>query len=49
MLKWHKINISGNNFIFIVFLLSSVANMGANYICIKYISKVFWVEGDKLC
>ena len=43
MLKWHKTNNSGNNFlfIFIVFLLSSVANMAANYVCIKLISKVF--------
>ena len=43
MLKWHKTNNSGNNFlfIFIVFLLSSVANMAANYVCIKHISKVF--------
>ena len=44
MLKRHKTNNSGNNFLFIfVFLLSSVANMVANYvcICIKHISKVF--------
>ena len=32
MLKWHKTDNSGNNFlfIFIVFLLSPVANMAAN-------------------
>ena len=41
MMKWHKTNISGNNFLFtvIVFLLSPVANMVANYIRIKYIFK----------
>ena len=47
MLKWNEINNSGNNFlfIFIVFLPSQVANMVANYVCIKYISKVFgWKE-----
>ena len=47
MLKWHETNISGNNFLFlfIVFLQSPVANMAANYICIKYKSKVFgWKE-----
>ena len=47
MLKWPENNISGNNFlIFIVFYyINPVANMAANYICIKYISKVFgWKE-----
>ena len=47
MLKWHETNNSDNNFrfILIVFLPSPVANMAANYICIKYKSKVFgWKE-----
>ena len=47
MLKWHKTNNSGNNlfFYFYCFLLSSVANMVVNYVCIKLISKVFgWKE-----
>ena len=29
------------SFYFYCFLLSSVANMAANYVCIKHISKVF--------
>ena len=42
MLKWHKTNNSGNNFLFFfIVFLSSVANMAANYVCIKHISKVF--------
>ena len=47
MLKWHEPSNSGNNFLFYFhcFLQSPVANMAANYICIKYISKVFgWKE-----
>ena len=43
MLKWHETNNSGNNFFLNLycFLLSPVANMAANYICIKYKSKLF--------
>ena len=43
MLKWHKTDNSGNNFLFYFycFLLRPVANMAANYVCIKHKSKVF--------
>ena len=39
--KWHETNNSGNNFLFMFIVFAkSVANMVANYICIKYKSKV---------
>ena len=48
MLKWHQTNISGNNFLFLfivfivcIIVLIPVANMAANYVCIKCKSKVF--------
>ena len=48
MLKWHVTNISGNkfpSFSFYCYLLSRVANIAANYICIKYMSKASgWKE-----
>ena len=46
--KVREINNFGNNFlfIFIVFLLSPVANMAANYICIKY-EEVKFLDGRR--